>query len=406
MLLAFLLSSSFSEPVYGILVEAGSAGTRAHIYTWAKGKGVPDVQPAPNSSSGWVHKLKLRVADAAKDPSLISAIFKPIIEFASRRIPPTSLPQTRIFVYATAGMRLLSEVDQARVLAGVFAFLSENSPFRVGQKNIRVIDGIEEGIFGWLSVNHLLGNFVKSRPTVGALDMGGASFQIALQVGPQDAALHRVTIGTQTIPLYAYSYLGYGANEALKQITRSLFAILPAGKLKHPCYPRQFNDTDDGREIEGTGDFGKCAHLAHQILIDAIGFEAVQVPNLAATNEFVGMASFYYTNNFLKLPENSTLAELKRAGTKFCATDWQTTLKDGGDPSYVRTYCWYAAYQWVLLTEGYHFEDGRTVLRKLDEIGGVDLSWTIGAMLSHAQDIEVDEQPRFAFHGLLLANVV
>jgi Golgi nucleoside diphosphatase len=399
-----LLSASLSASNvrYGIMVDAGSSGTRAHIYTWAKSPGIPNVQPAPNSSAGWVHKVKIPLANAANDPVVINTIFRPIIEFAAQRIPSEFIPKTRIFVYATAGMRLLSDFEQEQVLGATFNFLTANSAFRVKRANIRVIDGIEEGVFGWLSVNHLLGNLVNRRPTVGALDMGGASFQIALEVGAKDKAIHHVRLGSQTIPLYSYSYLGYGANEALKQVTRALVAILPEGTLKHPCYPLHFKE----EPIEGTGDFERCAKLAHQILIDATGFEAVQIPNLGATNNFVAMASFYYANKFLDLPANSTLAQLKTAATKFCGTDWQQTLNTPGDPSYKRTYCWYAVYQWVLLTEGYHFADGKTVLIKLDDIDGVDLSWTIGAMLSHAGEIEIDDEPKFAFQGLILANVI
>jgi Golgi nucleoside diphosphatase len=390
------------------MIDAGSSGTRAHIYTWQPSPGIPDVQPAPNASSGWVHKVKLRLADAATDATVISSIFQPIIAFASQRIPARSLADTRIFVYATAGMRLLSAVDQETVLASVTAYLTNHSPFRVSRANIRVIDGIEEGVFGWLSVNHLLGNFVHRRPTVGALDMGGASFQIALEVGGRDRAAHSVRLGSQTIALYAYSYLGYGANEALKQVSRSLLAVLPTtdAPLGHPCYPVGCEDAYGRRALIGTGNFAACAHLAHEILIDAAGFDAIQVPNLAATNEFVAMASFYYTNSFLKLPANSTLAQLKDAATKFCATDWNEIMKEGGDPSYVKTYCWYAAYQWVLLTEGYHFADGKTVVTKLDDINGVDLSWTIGAMLSHVDDIQIGGPPKFALHGLVLANLI
>jgi Golgi nucleoside diphosphatase len=405
MFLALLCFRS-SKTRYGIMVDAGSSGTRAHIYTWEKSKGIPNVQPVSNSSSDSVHKVDIRIADAAKDNSVVSTIFKPIVEFASKRIPSEFLSHTRMYVYATAGMRLLSDAEQEQVLATTVDYLTSNSPFRIKRSNVRVIDGIEEGVFGWLSVNHLLGNFVNQRPTVGALDMGGASFQIALQVSSKDKAIHSVTLGTHKIPLYAYSYLGYGANEGLKQVTRSLFAILPAGSLKHPCYPLNYNETTDGGTIEGAGDFEKCAKLAHQILIDATGFEAIQVPNLAATNQFVAMSSFYYTNDFLKLPKESTLADLKKAATAFCGTDWQETLRSGAKPGYAKTYCWYAAYQWTLLSDGYHFADGKTVLTKLNDINGVELSWTIGAMLNHAGAIEIDEQPRFAFQGLILANVV
>jgi hypothetical protein len=398
---------------YGVMVDAGSSGTRAHIYKWEATKGIPDVQPAPNSSAGWVHKVKVRLADARDDVKVVATIFDPIIKFATSRIPPQFIAKTRIFVYATAGLRLLSDIDQQRVMAATFDYLAQNSPFKVKLAHVRVIDGIEEGVFGWVSVNHLLRNFVNNRPTVGALDMGGASFQIALEVGAKDKAVHYITLGTKRIPLYAYSYLGYGANEALKQLTRSLFAVIPASDTpaQHPCYPAEFTGgfpTDSGRKFVGTGDFEKCAALATDILLGATHFDSVHVPNLAATDSFVAMASFYYLNNFLKLPANSTLAELKTAISGFCATKWADTVKNGADPEYAKGYCWYGIYQWALLSTGYHFQDGKTNIRKLDDINGVDLSWTIGAMLSHVAEIEIDDEKggSFAFHGLVIANIV
>jgi apyrase len=108
----------------------------------------------------------------------------------------------------------------------------------------------------------------------------------------------------------------------------------------------------------------------------------------------------------LKLPPTASLADLEKAATTFCGTDWATTLKDGGDPEYVKSYCWYGIYQWNLLKSGYGFEDGKTEITKLDDINGVDLSWTIGAMLSHVAEIEIDEAPKFAFVGLVVANIV
>jgi Golgi nucleoside diphosphatase len=394
------------------MVDAGSSGTRAHIYKWEATKGIPNVQPAPNSSAGWVHKVKLRLADACSDVKVVGTIFDPIIKFAALRIPPEFIAKTRIFVYATAGLRLVSDIDQQRVMAATFDHLVQNSPFKVKPSYVRVIDGTEEGIFGWVSVNHLLGNFVNNRPTVGALDMGGASFQIALEVGAKDKAIHHVTLGAKRVPLYAYSYLGYGANEALKQVTRSLFAVIPASDkpIQHPCYPWGFAGafpTEKDRKFVGTGNFKKCASLVADILLGAAHFDSVRVPNLAATNSFVAMASFYYLNSFLKLPANSTLAQLKNAVSRFCGTKWADTLKQGGDPEYTKSYCWYGIYQWALLRTGYHFQDGQTYILKLDDINGVDLSWTIGAMLSHVAEIEIDEKGGgFVFHGLVIANVI
>lgn len=407
-MLELLLALASCKTRYGIMIDAGSSGTRAHIYTWEATKGIPNVQPAPNASNGWVLKKKIRIADAAKNMSVIPAIFDDVIIFASQRIPAEYLIKTRIFVYATAGMRLLPDVDQDRVIKAVYEYLKSKSPFKVKPKYVRVIDGIEEGVFGWLSVNHLLGKFVKNLPTVGALDMGGASFQIALEVAKGEKPLHTVTLGSKTIPLYAHSYLGYGANEAVDSITRSIIAVAPNDTIQHPCYPKGYKTTfkKKGINIIGTGDFEKCSSLAEQILLEASHFVSIEVPSLSRTNDFVAMASFFYANDFFKLLPSSTLDQLKNAATKFCAQDWSITEKDYPNNEYAFSYCWYGTYQYNLMTKGYKFADEKNKISKLEDINGVDLSWTIGAMLSHVGEIEIDEQPEITYPALIIANAI
>lgn len=406
MLLLLLARLAASKRRYGIMIDAGSSGTRAHLYSWESTKGIPNVQPYPDKNA--FKKIPIPLAKAAKNISVISDIFTQIISFAARNLPPGDLSKTRIYVYATAGMRLLPDVDQARVIEKTFEFLSDHSPFKVKKTNIRVIDGLEEGVFGWLSVNHLLGNFQSGQPTVGALDMGGASFQIALEVGKSEKPRHTVTIGSKVIPLYAHSYLGYGANEALKTITRAMMAVLPPSDkpLKHPCYPSQLEGEYKGRKFVGTGDFEQCSALTDEILLQSSVFASIEVPSLKTTNEFVGMASFYYLNKALNLKEDSSLEDLKRAVSEFCAADWSKTAEKSGDNEFTRTYCWYGIYQWNLMHRGFDFQDGKTKVSKLDTIDGVDLSWTIGAMLGLVAEIEIDEQPKFAYHSLIAANIV
>ena len=389
------------------MIDAGSSGTRAHIYKWKSTPGIPDVQPAKNGTEPFLLKVKIPLAKSASDITLIDTIFKQIIVYASSRIPSEYLEKTRIYVYATAGMRLLSDNDQEIVLNKTYEYLKQHSPFKVKRENIRVIDGIEEGIFGWLSVNHLLGNFVNNRPTVGALDMGGASFQIALEVKSKDKPLQVVSVGSKKIPMYSYSYLGYGANEALKSITRSLFAIssIDEKSFKHPCYPKNYKGSFNNRDFVGTGDFEQCSTLTEHIMLHSTSFESINVPSLSVTNEFVAMASFYYANSFLKLPQDSSLAMLKDASSKFCSTDWNEIIKTHEDNEFTSTYCWYSVYQWNVLSKGYNFQDGKTKVTKLDEINGAELSWTIGAMLSKVAEIEIDDQTNLAYPILVAANV-
>ncbi|KAH0787011.1 ectonucleoside triphosphate diphosphohydrolase 3 [Histomonas meleagridis] len=390
------------------MIDAGSSGTRAHIYQWDSSDEFPNVQPVSEGGKPCFIKIKIPIAKSAKNMTLIPVIFNQIISFCIKHIPPAYLPKTRIFVYATAGMRLLTDLEQEMVIGTTYRYLIKSSPFKVKPNYIRIISGIEEGIYGWLSVNHLLGNFVHKNPTVGALDMGGASFQVALEVSDQQSPVHTVTIGDKRINIYAHSYLGYGANEALKSITRSLYAVFgSSGKpFEHPCYNNGYNGSYHGISFVGTGDFGKCSTFIQEILLQASPFSSVEIPSLEKTNSFVAMASFYYINSFFNLTAASSLDELKDKSQEFCKKNWNDLSKTYGNDEYVLTYCFASVYQWNMLAEGLGFQERKTKVAKHDDINGVDLSWTIGAMLSQAGEIEIDEKPALMFPVLILANVI
>jgi apyrase len=59
-----------------------------------------------------------------------------------------------------------------------------------------------------------------------------------------------------------------------------------------------------------------------------------------------------------------------------------------------------------MLKEGYKFEAAKINVEKLETVNGVELSWTIGAMLSHVGQIEIDESSGFGFQGLLDGNLL
>lgn len=91
----------------------------------------------------------------------------------------------------------------------------EHSGFLVDNNDVEIMDGTDEGIFSWFTVNFLLGR-LNSGSTVAALDLGGGSTQVTF--APKDARqnpnfanyTHRVPIGSAEIEVFTHSYLNLG----------------------------------------------------------------------------------------------------------------------------------------------------------------------------------------------------
>lgn len=413
---ALFLASSISKANYGIMVDAGSSGTRAFVYTWDSATEVPDVKPIYDNGKPVKIKIKIRLADSAKDPELIERIFKPICETAEKYIPNSERSSTPMYVFATAGMRLLQNNQQEAVCDQVYNFISTKYKFRISRNNVRVINGVEEGVYGWLSVNHLLGNFKpgNNQPYFGAMDLGGASFQIAVEVNESDKYDESllVSVGNRKIRVFSHSYLGYGVDVSSRSISKAISAVNDNDTVTNPCFPKGYNTTIPGKEpiqVEGTGDFERCAKIAKKILIDGPHFETINIPGIANVKKLVGMANLYFANAFFGLPTTSTLEDLKQKGTEYCQKNWETIAKEqeGKDSlEYAHTYCYCAAYQYVLLTKGFGFRDGNAEIQKLDDINGIDLSWAIGAMLAHVSDVNIEREENLPLDTLLFANLV
>ena len=96
---------------YAILFDAGSSGTRLRIYRFlASGHSLEPSNVRELSSSP--DKATPGISGLADDPSRVEEYMTPLLESAKRTIPEDKQASTPIFLFATAGMRLVPK-DQA-----------------------------------------------------------------------------------------------------------------------------------------------------------------------------------------------------------------------------------------------------------------------------------------------------
>lgn len=73
-------------------------------------------------------------------------------------IPESAWSQTPIVMKATAGLRLLPG-EQAETLLSHSRDVLSKSGLLVDKEAVSIMDGVDEGLFSWFTVNFLLGNF-------------------------------------------------------------------------------------------------------------------------------------------------------------------------------------------------------------------------------------------------------
>jgi guanosine-diphosphatase len=88
---------------------------------------------------------------------------KPLMETAMNSVPASLRGCTPIAVKATAGLRLLGAEMSHKILKAVRDMLEQEYPFPIAdgrekgkQKGVEIMEGRDEGVFAWITVNYLL----------------------------------------------------------------------------------------------------------------------------------------------------------------------------------------------------------------------------------------------------------
>lgn len=346
------------------VIDAGSTGSRLHVFTYDK-----DKTNTPTSiTEVWAKKISPGLATIETNQNTIDSYMT--ILFAGA--PTQQMP---VYFYATAGMRLVPQAKQKVYYQNIRNWFNQNANWQL--IDAKTITGDDEALYDWLSVNYHLKTLQSaSTESVGVLDIGGASTQIAFPV-PSDATQQKgkfieLNIYGQHITLFVHSFLGLGQNEMAHQLLDSSSCFsdsypLPSGGLgagnAHEC----------AQEIES---LINGVHKANQIIQPLLNSQPTRswyaiggIAHLAESKPFQFSGGQLTTQDFLQ-----------QANDLACHQAWDTLSATYPDNEYLDSYCLLPAFYYALMVQGYGFSPTQPV-NYVPSAQNID--WTIGVVLHH-----------------------
>ncbi|XP_051496873.1 ectonucleoside triphosphate diphosphohydrolase 4-like isoform X1 [Apus apus] len=368
---------------YGIVVDCGSSGSRIFVYCWPRHNGNPhdllDIkQMRDRDRKPVVMKIKPGISEFASSPEKVSDYISPLLSFAAEHVPRAKHKETPLYILCTAGMRILPESQQKAILEDLLTDIPVQFDFLFSDSHAEVISGKQEGVYAWIGINFVLGRFehtddedeavvevqvpgsehreaVFRKRTVGILDMGGVSTQIAYEV-PKTVSfassqqeevaknlLAEFNLGCDAhqtehvYRVYVATFLGFGGNAARQRYEESLFSstvlknrllgtqtgLTVDSPCLDPCLPLDAQDEiqQSGQTLylRGTGDFQLCREIIQPFMNKTnetqTSLNGVYQPALHFQNsEFYGFSEFYYcTEDVLRMGGDYSAAKFTKA---------------------------------------------------------------------------------------------
>ncbi|CAM5111769.1 unnamed protein product [Natator depressus] len=420
---------------YGIVLDAGSSRTTVYLYEW----------PAEKENDTGIVSQTFKCS--VKGPGISSygnnpqEIVKPIDDCMNKvkeKIPSRLHKNIPTYLGATAGMRLLRLQNEtaANEVLGTIQNYFRSQPFEF--RGAQIITGPEEGVYGWITANYLMGKFLEKTlwrrwvhphgaETTGALDLGGASTQLSFV--PEECMQNsnstlQVQLYGYEYSVYTHSFQCYGRDEAEKRLLALLVQnSRDKAKVDNPCYPQNYETVltmkhlygslcteslrptnyNPGQLINfrGTGDPALCQEKVSLLFNFSAcndkgkdcSFNGVHQPKLKG--KFVAFSGFYYTANALNLTGHFPLADFNSSMWFFCSQNWNQLpfMLPKFEEAYARSYCFSANYLYYLLVHGYKFnKETWPQIHFQKEVGNSSIAWSLGYMLNLTNMIPAESQ--------------
>ncbi|ESK87621.1 nucleoside diphosphatase gda1 [Moniliophthora roreri MCA 2997] len=209
---------------WALMIDAGSTGSRIHIYKFN------NCNKNPTFEYEVFKMTRPGLSSYAEEPQKAAASLDELLNEAIRVVPKSLHKCAPVAVKATAGLRLLPGSQSADILKAIEDKLQKDYPFQLPNDAVSIMDGKDEGVFAWITANYLLdtirGTSGASADTYAVLDLGGASTQIVFEpkFTKPDSSLadgeHKYDLDFlgKKYELYQHSYLGYGLMRARARV--------------------------------------------------------------------------------------------------------------------------------------------------------------------------------------------
>ncbi|XP_031997971.1 ectonucleoside triphosphate diphosphohydrolase 6 isoform X2 [Hylobates moloch] len=384
------------EVFYGIMFDAGSTGTRVHVFQFAR-----PPRETPTLTHETFKALKPGLSAYADDVEKSAQGIQELLDVAKQDIPFDFWKATPLVLKATAGLRLLPG-EKAQKLLQKVKEVFKASPFLVGDDCVSIMNGTDEGVSAWITINFLTGSLkTPGGSSVGMLDLGGGSTQIAflprvegtLQASPP-GYLTALQMFNRTYKLYSYSYLGLGLMSARLAILGGVEGQ-PAkdGKeLVSPCLSPSFKGEWEHAEVTYRVSGQKAAASLHELCAARVS-EVLQ--NRVHRTEEVKHVDFYAFSYYYDLAAGVGLIDAEKGGS-LVVGDFEIAAKYvcrtlETQPQSSPFACMDLTYVSLLLQE-FGFPRSK-VLKLTRKIDNVETSWALGAIFHYIDSLNRQKSP-------------
>ncbi|NXG03871.1 ENTP4 diphosphohydrolase, partial [Sakesphorus luctuosus] len=412
------------------------------------------------------------ISEFANNPDKVSDYISPLLSFAAEHVPRAKHKETPLYILCTAGMRILPESQQKAILEDLLTDIPVQFDFLFSDSHAEVISGKQEGVYAWIGINFVLGRFehtddeeeprvevhipgtehqesILRKRTVGILDMGGVSTQIAYEV-PKTVSfassqqeevaknlLAEFNLGCDAhhtehvYRVYVATFLGFGGNAARQRYEDSLFAstvlrnrllgkqtgLSSDSPFLDPCLPLDAEDEiqQNGQvlHLRGTGDFQLCRELLQPFMNKTnetqTSLNGVYQPPVHFQNsEFYGFSEFYYcTEDVLRMGGDYNAAKFAKAAKDYCATKWSVLRErfDRGlyashaDLHRLKYQCFKSAWMYEVFHSGFSFPVSYNNLKTALQVYDKEVQWTLGAILYRTRFLPLRDIQQENFRG-------